>query len=133
MLFVDPPGHVRLRRLVGKVFTAGRVQALRPRIEQISAGLLDRAGTEFDLLRDYAVPLPAMLIGELLGIPESDWPQLIEWSTTTIEGAALDPGEVVETATAFTGYLDELCEARRATPRTTCSAPWCRPRTRPAC
>jgi cytochrome P450 len=117
MLFVDPPDHVRLRRLVGKVFTAGRIQALRPRIEQISAGLLDRAGTEFDLLHDYAVPLPAMVIGELLGIPEDDWPRLIAWSNTTIEGAALDPGDVVEAATAFTGYLDELCESRRADPK----------------
>ncbi|MGN9844587.1 cytochrome P450 family protein [Nonomuraea sp. H19] len=116
MLFVDPPDHARLRRLVGKVFTAGRVQALRPRIEQISAGLLDSVGAEFDLLRDYAVPLPAMVIGELLGIPEKDWPRLIEWSNTTIEGAALDPQEVVRAATDFTAYLAELCEARRAEP-----------------
>ncbi|GAA3236342.1 cytochrome P450 family protein [Nonomuraea helvata] len=116
MLFVDPPDHARLRRLVGRVFTAGRVQALRPRVEQISAGLLDKVGPEFDLLRDYAVPLPAMVIGELLGIPESDWPRLIEWSNTTIEGAVLDPEEVVRAAVDFTAYLGELCEARRAEP-----------------
>ncbi|MEW1843760.1 cytochrome P450 [Nonomuraea angiospora] len=116
MLFVDPPDHARLRRLVGKVFTAGRVQALRPRVEQISAGLLDKVGPEFDLLHDYAVPLPAMVIGELLGIPEADWPQLIKWSNTTIEGAVLDPEVVVRAATEFTTYLAELCEARRAAP-----------------
>ncbi|MEV0203399.1 cytochrome P450 [Nonomuraea sp. NPDC050691] len=116
MLFVDPPDHARLRRLVGKVFTAGRVQALRPRIEQISAGLLDKVGEEFDLLRDYAVPLPAMVVGELLGIPEDDWPRLIKWSNTTIEGAVLDPEEVVRAAVDFTTYLGELCEARRTEP-----------------
>ncbi|MEV4578346.1 cytochrome P450 [Nonomuraea jabiensis] len=116
MLFVDPPDHARLRRLVGKVFTAGRVQALRPRVEQISASLLDKVGPEFDLLHDYAVPLPAMVIGELLGIPENDWPQLIKWSNTTIEGAVLDPQVVVRAATEFTTYLAELCEARRAAP-----------------
>ncbi|MET9244128.1 cytochrome P450 [Nonomuraea sp. NPDC003709] len=116
MLFVDPPDHARLRRLVGKVFTAGRVQALRPRVEQISASLLDKVGPEFDLLHDYAVPLPAMVIGELLGIPENDWPQLIKWSNTTIEGAVLDPQVVVRAATEFITYLGELCEARRAAP-----------------
>ncbi|MFI6735392.1 cytochrome P450 [Nonomuraea sp. NPDC050451] len=116
MLFVDPPDHARLRRLVGKVFTAGRVQALRPRVEQISASLLDKVGPEFDLLHDYAVPLPAMVIGELLGIPENDWPQLIKWSNTTIEGAVLDPQVVVRAATEFITYLAELCEARRAEP-----------------
>lgn len=116
MLFVDPPDHARLRRLVGKVFTAGRVQALRPRIEHLSSSLLGKLGAEFDLLHDYAAPLPAMVIGELLGIPEHDWPQLITWSNTTIEGAALDPQEVVRAATDFTAYLAELCDARRAEP-----------------
>jgi len=117
MLFVDEPDHGRLRRLVTKAFTAGRVTALRPRIEEISNGLVDRLGTEFDLMHDYAVPLPAMVIGELLGVPEDHWPQLIKWSNTTIEGGALDPQEVVKAATDFTGYLAELFDERREAPR----------------
>ncbi|MFD8499086.1 cytochrome P450 [Amycolatopsis sp. NPDC059657] len=117
MLFVDEPDHGRLRRLVTKAFTAKRVTALRPRIEEISAGLLDKVGPEFDLMHDYAVPLPAMVIGELLGVPEDHWPELIKWSNTTIEGAALDPEEVVKAVTDFTGYLAQLCEERRAEPK----------------
>lgn len=116
MLYVDEPDHGRLRRMVAKVFTAGRIRALRPRIEEISKGLLDRVGPEFDLMHDYAVPLPAMVVGELLGVPEDHWPQLIKWSNTTIEGGALDPQEVVKAVVEFTDYLAELCEQRRAAP-----------------
>ncbi|MEU1393123.1 MULTISPECIES: cytochrome P450 [unclassified Nonomuraea] len=116
MLFSDPPDHARLRRIVVKAFTAGRIRALRPRIEQISAGLLDRLGPEFDLLKDYATPLPAMVIGELLGVPESDWPRMIHLSSTTIEGSARDPKEVVAAAEETLAYLTDLCAAKRADP-----------------
>lgn len=116
MLFNDPPDHARLRRIVVKAFTAGRIRALRPRIEEISAGLLDPLDGEFDLLKDYAVALPAMVIGELLGIPEGDWPRMIELSNTTIEGSAGDPKEVVAAAEETLAYLTALCAAKRAEP-----------------
>ncbi|MFI6909845.1 cytochrome P450 [Nonomuraea sp. NPDC050394] len=116
MLFSDPPDHERLRRLVVKAFTAGRVRAMRPRIEELSSGLLDGLGGEFDLIKEYAVQLPAMVVGELLGIPEPDWPKVIRWSNTTIEGSALDPGEVVAAAQATIAYLGELCAAKRDNP-----------------
>jgi cytochrome P450 len=116
MLFSDPPKHERLRRIVVKTFTAGRIRALRPRIEQISSGLLDALGDEFDLLKDYAVPLPAMVIGELLGIPERDWPRMIHLSGITIEGSAQDPQQVVAAVEETLAYLRELCAAKRAEP-----------------
>ncbi|RBQ18798.1 cytochrome P450 [Spongiactinospora rosea] len=116
MLFSDPPDHTRLRRIAVKAFTAGRIRALRPRIEQISARLLDPLGTEFDLLEDYAIPLPAMVIGELLGVPEADWPRLIRLSGTAIEGSAHDPAEVVAAAQETLAYLTDLCAAKRADP-----------------
>ncbi|MFI6499588.1 cytochrome P450 [Nonomuraea typhae] len=116
MLFNDPPDHARLRRLVLAAFTAGRVRALRPRIEELSRGLLDGLGGEFDLMKEYAVPLPAMVVGELLGIPEPDWPKVIDWSGTTIEGSAHDPAEVVAAARATIAYLGDLCAAKREKP-----------------
>jgi cytochrome P450 len=116
MLFSDPPDHERLRRVVVKSFTAGRVRALRPRVEEISAGLLDPLGSEFDLLKDYAVPLPAMVVGELLGVPEADWPKMIRLSNTTIEGSAHDAREVVAAAEETLAYLRDLCAAKRAAP-----------------
>ncbi|MFB4284626.1 cytochrome P450 [Nonomuraea sp. MTCD27] len=116
MLFSDPPDHERLRRIVVKAFTAGRIRALRPRIEEISSGLLDLLEPEFDLLKDYAVALPAMVVGELLGVPEADWPKMIRLSSTTIEGSARDPREVVAAAEETLAYLGDLCAAKRADP-----------------
>ncbi|MFI0420654.1 cytochrome P450 [Spongiactinospora sp. 9N601] len=116
MLFSDPPDHTRLRRIAVKAFTAGRIRALRPRIEQISARLLDPLGPEFDLLKDYAIALPAMVIGELLGVPEADWPRMIHLSNTTIEGSAHDPQQVVAAAEETLAYLTDLCAAKRAAP-----------------
>jgi cytochrome P450 len=74
MLHADPPDHTRLRLLVQKAFTPRRA-ALRPRAEEIAAGLLDELaarGDVTDLLGAYARPLPIAVICELLGIPEAD-------------------------------------------------------------
>ena len=75
MLHADPPDHTRLRRLVQKAF-APRRAALRPRAEQIAAGLLDEMaaarGDVTDLLAAYARPLPITVLCELLGIPAAD-------------------------------------------------------------
>ncbi|HEY7594379.1 MAG TPA: cytochrome P450 [Actinophytocola sp.] len=69
---MDPPDHTRVRRLVSKVFTARRVQELRPRVQRLTDDLLDdleQAG-ELDLLERFAYPLPFAVISELLGVPE---------------------------------------------------------------
>ncbi|MEU5696847.1 cytochrome P450 [Actinosynnema sp. NPDC020468] len=67
--------HTRLRKLVAKAFTARRTAALRPRIEAVTAELLDRiaetpAGHPVDLRAEFAYPLPTRVISELLGVPE---------------------------------------------------------------
>jgi cytochrome P450 len=75
MLHADPPDHTRLRRLVQKAFTPRRA-TLRPRAEDIAAGLLDEIaatrGDGTDLLGAYARPLPIAVLCELLGIPAAD-------------------------------------------------------------
>ncbi|WP_061298830.1 cytochrome P450 family protein [Herbidospora cretacea] len=72
MLNSDPPDHTRLRRLVSKAFTPRAIERLRPRIEEITAGLLDRMDGDVDLIETFAYPLPMTVICELLGVPERD-------------------------------------------------------------
>jgi cytochrome P450 len=78
--------HARLRKLLTRPFTARRVTDLRPRIEQIAAGLLDEFSDRADedgaveLIDHFAYPLPAIVICEQLGIPEEDWPSWRRWS-----------------------------------------------------
>src|SRR6266542_292213 len=91
MLFVDPPDHTRLRTLVNKAFTPAAVERLRPRVEVIVDGLLQRvagAGT-MDVVEDLAYPLPVTVICELFGVPEADWGRFRAWSRRLVR--LLDP------------------------------------------
>lgn len=82
MVFRDPPDHSRLRRLVSRAFTSARVEALRPRVEAIVGDLIDglAARGSCDLVADFAYPLPATVIAELLGVPASDRDAFRAWS-----------------------------------------------------
>lgn len=77
---VDPPLHRKLRRLVSQAFTPRTVTELEPRIVEFAGRLLDEVGDRFDLVHDYAYPLPVMVIAELLGIPVADRPLFRSWS-----------------------------------------------------
>jgi cytochrome P450 len=94
MLRLNPPDHTRLRRLVSRAFTPARVRELAPRIEVLTASLLDGAcdgpGGQFDLIAGLALPLPVAVISELLGIPVADRPRLVAWSHALAR--SLDPG-----------------------------------------
>jgi cytochrome P450 len=112
MLHADPPDHTRLRRLVQKAFTPRRA-ALRPRAEEIAAGLLEEmaaaGGGIIDLLGAYARPLPIAVICELLGIPAADR----AWIAVTV--AAYDePTEHQRVELELAAYFTELIAARRA-------------------
>jgi cytochrome P450 len=91
IITMDPPRHVKIRRLVNKGFTPRAVNAMEPRIRQISRGLLDRLGdrTECDFVLDVASQLPLAVICGLMGIPETDWPLMFQLTNQTL-GAA-DP------------------------------------------
>jgi cytochrome P450 len=122
MLNVDPPDHTRLRRLVSRAFVPPRVAALEPAIRVIAEGLLDelaQAGPEgtVDLVEGYAYPLPFQVIGELLGIPEADRPDLHAWFGVLLTGWAGDPpAEAVEASGRIVAYLRELAAAKRRSP-----------------
>ncbi len=122
MLNVDPPDHTRLRRLVSRAFTPGRVAALEPAIRGIAGDLLDALdaagpGTTVDLIEGYAYPLPFGVIGQLLGIPPADRPRLHAWFGVLLTGWAGDPPpEAVEASDGIVAYLGELADTKRQRP-----------------
>lgn len=124
MFDMEPPDHTRLRRLVSAVFTPRRVEALRPQVESAAEGLLDQALAKrtFDLLEDFAVPLPVMVIADLLGVPEADRPRLRPWSNAIVAMYELEHTPAQETAaiqaaTEFWEYLRWLAAERRRQPQ----------------
>lgn len=124
MLWRDPPAHTRLRALIGRAFTTKVVERLRPHAQQhaeeLVAAVRDRG--EMDLLRDFAVPLPCVVIAELLGVPVADRDRFKAWSHAVARGVDLNrPADVVaagSTAVDELGvYLRGLLDDRRREPR----------------
>jgi cytochrome P450 len=117
MLNSDPPDHERLRRLVNKAFTARRIEQLRPRIEEITNGLLAGIGptADVDLLDVFAFPLPITVICELLGVPTKDRDDFRTWSNVLISGG-VPAADIQAGGIAMAGYLSALIEAKRADP-----------------
>lgn len=119
MLNSDPPDHTRLRKLVNRAFTVRAVQRLEPRIEQITAELLDTMQTgdpQVDLLDAFAFPLPITVICELLGVPQDDRDSFREWSNTIVAGGNRDADEVTRASAEMTAYLRGLIAEKRAAP-----------------
>jgi cytochrome P450 len=117
LLNSDPPAHTRLRKLVSKAFTARRVAALRPRIEEITAALLDalEAGPqEVDLIETFAFPLPVTVICELLGIPVRDQDRFKEWSHAIV--ATDGNRDIRDTGAQMYFYFTDLVAAKRERP-----------------
>jgi cytochrome P450 len=91
IITMDPPRHVKVRRLVNRGFTPRSVNAMEPRIREIATSILDRLGdrTECDFVLDVASQLPLAVICGLMGIPEEHWPLMFQLTNQTL-GAA-DP------------------------------------------
>ena len=122
MLSADPPDHTRLRRLVSRAFTARRVAGLRPRVEAVTAALLDAmqaraaAGDEVtDLIPAFAFPLPVTVICELLGIPVGEQAQFREWSNAMLADDG-DPGSYRDAGAGMFHYFTRLVADKRAHP-----------------
>jgi len=125
-LFMDPPDHTRLRRLVSKAFTPRVVERLRPRVEAIVGELLDGVAErgEMDVIANLAYPLPVTVISEMLGVPPEDHERFKQWSSELAH--SLDPQmtpnpELMQrqqaAADAFRDYFRGLLAERRAEPR----------------
>jgi cytochrome P450 len=117
--------HLRLRRLVQHGFTPARLDAARPLIQTTVDALLDRAGASgrLDVVRDYAEPLPTLVICALMGIPAEDGPILRQWSEAKGKFRGLSRGDIGAAAHAaneatirFERYFLELVAERRRQP-----------------
>lgn len=123
MLMQNPPDHTRIRGLFSRAFTPRRIDAMRPHIEDLVAGILEplRDGGEVDLLDVLGFPLPVAVIGELVGVPREDWPRfrtLVRDGASSLELNA-DIEVLTKAAAAMTEmgeYFAALVEERRARP-----------------
>ncbi|MFB8279537.1 cytochrome P450 family protein [Nocardia colli] len=121
MLNSDPPRHTRLRRVVSSAFTPARVEALRPRVTEISDALLDEMarveGDPLDLIEAYAAPIPITVICELLGVPVADRRMFREWTNSVIDVVAGDADVVGRDSRLLEQYVRRLVDERRRSPR----------------
>jgi len=125
MLLLDPPNHTRLRNLANRAFTPHVVENLRSHIEDIVRELLDRAAPagRMDVVRDFAYPLPAIVIAEMLGVRRGDRDLIKRWSdalATLLGSGVCDPsiGEnAAQSILEFRSYLSDLVDDRRRRPQ----------------
>ncbi|MFG3255700.1 cytochrome P450 [Streptomyces sp. NPDC048172] len=116
---MDPPEHTRLRKLVSREFTARRVQNMRPRIQELTDGLLDgmeKASPPADLNTLLAFPLPVMVICELLGVPFEDRDRFRDWSDAFVSLTSHTPEEVASRRAEMVSYLGALIQRKREEP-----------------
>ena len=127
LLDSEPPKHTRLRSLVGKAFSRSRIEGLRPEVERIANLLLDEAekklatSGKFDLIADYAEPLPVKVIAALLGFPDEDEHSLRPWSQSIVKMYEVNPSleaqaEAQQAAHEFAEYVRDLMTKRKAQP-----------------
>ena len=117
ILFLDPPDHTRLRRLVSAAFSAARIEALRPRIERVAADLLDAMDRleTLDLIEAYAWPLPMQVICDLLGVPTDSREEFRTWTAIVAGGAAREHEQPTQ-LTRLLGVIRGMIADQRAHP-----------------
>jgi len=121
ILRMDPPDHTRIRRLVGKAFSPKAIAGLRPRIEEISAGLVDRVGPSFDLIGDYAVPLTVRVICDILGVADDRWRDFRAWGDNVTKAMGVmvsraDARSAEEAINELARFLTDHIEHKRRDP-----------------
>jgi cytochrome P450 len=123
----EPPKHTRLRSLVAKAFNRNKIEGMRPAVERITQQLLDaidekvKSGESFDLIADYAEPLPVKIIADLLGFPESEEHLLRPWSQSIVKMYEVNPSQQYQIAAKkaageFAEYVRNLAEHRKINP-----------------
>ncbi|MFE7777920.1 cytochrome P450 [Streptomyces sp. NPDC057445] len=119
LMGMPPEAHARLRRLVSRAFTARRVAAMRPRITEITHGLIDdlvAGGGPADLVEKLALPLPTSVICEMLGIPHADRHIFRTFTEALMSASRYTEEQVGQAAEEYADYLRGYVAERRAKP-----------------
>ena len=125
MLFKDPPDHTRLRSLTNQSFTPARIKQMEPGIVEIVDHLIDRmlVKEDIDFVSDFALPLPVIVIAEMLGIPKEDRDTFRIWSNHIVQAAdSIQPSSDAiagqeEAISALAAYFTDLIQKRREYPK----------------
>ena len=129
LLDSEPPKHTRLRSLLVKAFNKNKIDSLKPDVEQITQKLLKEIETKlenqghFDVIGDFAEPLPVKVIAKLLGFPDEDEHLLRPWSQAIVKMYEVNPSEKVQqeaqqASQDFADYVKGLMEDRKRNPGT---------------
>jgi cytochrome P450 len=125
----EPPKHTRLRSLVMKAFNPKRIESMRPDVERITQGLLDEIEQklsktgQFDVIADFAEPLPVKVIASMLGFPDEDEHLLRPWSQAIVKMYEVAPTEqdkleAQRASAEFADYVHGLMLERKRNPGT---------------
>jgi len=121
LIFMDAPEHTRLRKLLNKGFSSAAIEGLRPQVEAIVDRMLKQLqpGSEVELLREFANPMPVRIISEMLGVPQEMHDTFVNWSRA-IAVFRGSPDRTVEQARdaqaaliALTDFFRKAVEERR--------------------
>jgi pimeloyl-[acyl-carrier protein] synthase len=128
MIEKDPPDHTRMRKLANQGFTTRALESWRSIIQQTTDRLLDQVQHQgyMDIVSDLSVPLPALIIAEIFGVPQSDQADLIQWASDIGTFWGAPGGATIEdlarkadrSAIQFTNLIQRLIEERRRQPGT---------------
>lgn len=118
LLYVDPPEHQRYRRLVQPAFSPSRMRALEPAIRRRTGALLDAIGPgrTLDVVRALSLPLPLLVIADLLGLPADDWERYATWSDAAIDAGTAPSDEAMAALGDMADRFLDLVAERRAAP-----------------
>ena len=121
VLAMDPPRHVEYRRNLSPHFKASVMSGLEARIREICRAILAEAveQRDVDFVHDVCARVPSQVVGELMGIPEEDWPRIHAWAEQNSGGQDPDIGytdEALSSSIQMAMYAIELAGKRRAEP-----------------
>lgn len=124
LLEIEPPEHTRLRTLVNRAFVSRHVDKMKPEIEALAHGLIDRfeKGGKTELLSSFADIIPVTMIARMIGIPEEMGPQLLKWSHAYVgmymfKRSRKDELAADAAAKEFADYVRTVIAERRAEPK----------------
>jgi cytochrome P450 len=115
---MDDPEHARLRRMLTKDFTVKRINAMRPQIEEMANDFIDTMlakGQPADLVQDYALPIPSLVISLLLGVPYTDH-GFFQAITSTMMNMFASQQEKAKASAQFFGYMMDLVARKEREP-----------------